>query len=179
MSRQVSVRNMVLAGMFGALTATGAWMTIPLPFTPVPVTLQVFFALLAGALLGAYLGALSQVVYVLLGCAGLPVFAGGKGGLGVLFGPTGGYLLGFIIAAYFVGLLVEMKKEPGYLHLFLAMHGGVFLIYLTGFLQLVLITRMSYQAAFVAGVAPFIGFDIIKALAAAYVALEIKKRDLL
>ncbi|MFA6414125.1 MAG: biotin transporter BioY, partial [Syntrophales bacterium] len=83
-----SLRGMAYASMFGALTAAGAYIMIPLP--PVPITLQTFFVSLAGALLGGYLGAMSQVVYVLLGVIGLPVFAGGKAGAGVLLGPTGG-----------------------------------------------------------------------------------------
>jgi len=82
-----SLRGMVYASMFGALTAVGAYIMIPLP--PVPVTLQTLFVFLAGALLGGSLGALSQVVYILLGVIGLPVFAGGKAGAGVLLGPTG------------------------------------------------------------------------------------------
>jgi biotin transport system substrate-specific component len=92
---------MVYASMFGSLTAIGAYIMIPLP--PVPITFQTLFLNLAGALLGGYLGALSQVVYILLGVIGLPVFAGGKAGLGVLLGPTGGYLFGFVLAALVVG----------------------------------------------------------------------------
>lgn len=177
--KRLSVKNMILVGLFGALTAVGAWVTIPLPFTPVPVTLQVFLVLLSGAVLGAYFGALSQIVYVLLGAVGLPVFSGAKGGIGVLFGPTGGYLLGFVIGAYFVGLLIQAKEKPGYFYVLCAMMGGVLFIYLAGYLQLMLITKMDYRAAFVAGVMPFIGFDVVKALFAAYIALEIKKRELL
>jgi hypothetical protein len=83
--KETSLRGMVYASMFGALTAVGAYIMIPLP--PVPITLQTLFVNLAGALLGGYLGALSQVVYILLGVIGLPVFAGGKAGAGVLLGP--------------------------------------------------------------------------------------------
>jgi biotin transport system substrate-specific component len=98
---------MIYAAMFGAATAMGAYIMIPLP--PVPITLQTLFVVLAGALLGGRLGALSQVVYLLLGIIGLPVFHGGKGGLGILLGPTGGYLVGFIAAAYVVGKLIEVN----------------------------------------------------------------------
>jgi len=85
---------MIYASLFGALTAMGALISIPLQ--PVPVTLQTLFLYLAGSLLGGGLGALSQTVYIMLGVIGLPVFSGGKAGLGVLMGPTGGYLVGFV-----------------------------------------------------------------------------------
>jgi len=96
-----SLRGMVYASMFGAMTAVGAWLIIPFPL--VPITLQTLFLNLAAALLGGYLGALSQIIYISLGIIGLPVFAGGKAGFGVLMGPTGGYLAGFIAGAYLMG----------------------------------------------------------------------------
>ena len=89
-NKPLSLRGMIYASLFGAVTAAGAFLIIPFPL--VPITLQTLFLNLAAALLGGRLGALSQVVYILLGIIGLPVFAGGKGGIGVLFGPTGGYL---------------------------------------------------------------------------------------
>ena len=109
--KETSLRGMAYASMFGALTAVGAYIMIPLP--PVPITLQTLFVNLAGALLGGYLGALSQVVYILLGVIGLPVFAGGKAGAGVLLGPTGGYLIGFVVGAFVIGKLTTIRKKPG------------------------------------------------------------------
>jgi biotin transport system substrate-specific component len=107
----VLLRELVLITLFAALTALGARVTIPLPFTPVPVTLQVLFPLLAGLLLGGKRGALSQAEYVAAGLAGFPVFAKGGSGLAYLFGPTGGYLLGFIAAAFVVGELAAMNRH--------------------------------------------------------------------
>lgn len=106
-----SLRRMVYASMFGALTAVGSFMVIPLQ--PVPITLQTLFTGLAGVLLGAYTGALSQIVYVLLGIIGLPVFAGGKAGIGTLLGPSGGYIIGFIVAAFVIGKITEVKRAAG------------------------------------------------------------------
>ena len=99
----MKTRDLAMVGLFAALTAIGAWISIPIP--PVPFTFQVLFVLLAGAVLGSARGGLSQIVYVLLGVIGLPVFAGGASGPGVLFGPTGGYIFGFIVAAFVVGAL--------------------------------------------------------------------------
>ena len=104
------LKGMVFAALFAALTAAVAWFKIPLPFTPVPITLQTLVVLLSGAMLGAYYGALSMIIYLSLGVIGLPVFAGGSSGIGVLFGPTGGYLFSYPIAAFVIGKMLENKK---------------------------------------------------------------------
>lgn len=94
---------------FALLTALSAQIVIPLPFTPVPITGQTFAVLLSGAALGAGAGAASQGLYVLLGAVGLPFYAGGASGWTVVTGATGGYLVGFIVAAWVVGVLAEMQ----------------------------------------------------------------------
>lgn len=104
------LKGMVFAALFAALTAAVAWFKIPLPFTPVPITLQTLAVLLSGAMLGSYYGALSMIVYLALGAIGLPVFAGGSSGIGALLGPTGGYLFSYPIAAFAVGKMLEKKK---------------------------------------------------------------------
>lgn len=99
---------MALCGLFAALMAICSFISIPLGFTPVPVNLATLGVFLAGGLLGKKYGTVSIAVYVLLGAVGVPVFAGFKGGVGVLAGPTGGYIIGYIAAAFLVGLLVEL-----------------------------------------------------------------------
>ena len=165
---------MVYASMFGAATAAGAFVVIPLP--PVPITLQTLFSALAGALLGGRLGALSQVVYVLLGLIGLPVFAGGKAGLGVLFGPTGGYLIGFIAAAYITGKMVEAKEKPGFDWLALSMACGFAALYVLGIAQLSMIAKLSLKKALSVGLIPFLIGDLIKIYAAARITLKVRPR---
>ncbi|MBN2126753.1 MAG: biotin transporter BioY [Deltaproteobacteria bacterium] len=165
---------MIHASMFGAATAAGAYMVIPLP--PVPITLQTLLTGLSGALLGGRLGALSQVVYVLLGIIGLPVFAGGKAGLGVLFGPTGGYLLGFIAAGYLTGRLVESREKPGFLWVALSILAGFGLIYLLGIAQLSLVAGLSLTKALSLGMIPFLVGDLLKVIAAALITLWIRDR---
>src|SRR2546428_3095822 len=98
---------------FALLTWAGARISVPLPFTPVPGTLQTLAVLLAGALLGARAGAASQAVYLFMGVAGLPVFALPGAGPGYLLGPTGGYLFGFIAAAFVVGSLLARRRGGG------------------------------------------------------------------
>jgi len=171
---KIDVRSMILTALFAALTAVGAFMVIPLPFSPVPITLQVLFVLLSGALLGGNLGALSQIVYVLLGCLGLPVFAGGTSGFGVLIGPTGGYIFGFILAAYVAGKLVENKNNLSYFRIFLILMVGVLVIYLLGALQLMLVAKLDFTKALLVGVLPFIGVDLVKAALASFLIQRIK-----
>src|SRR3989339_1476470 len=105
---RTKLNGMVFAALFAALTAAVAWFKIPLPFTPVPITLQTLVVLLSGAMLGSTYGTLAMILYVVVGALGLPVFAGGGSGIGALLGPTGGYLFSYFIAAFFIGKIVEM-----------------------------------------------------------------------
>lgn len=152
-----------------ALTALGAQVTVP--WWPVPFTLQVFCVLLCGAALGRRWGAAAQAEYVLAGTLGLPVFAGGGAGPGALFGPTGGYLAGFVIAAYITGWMTERAQGRG-LGRHIAALAGAGTIWLCGWAWLAVWMNAAGRAAPVAaafsrGVAPFIIPDLIKAVAAA------------
>jgi len=165
---------MAYASMFGALTAVGAYIMIPLP--PVPITMQTLFVSLAGALLGGYLGALSQVVYILLGVIGLPVFAGGKAGFGVLIGPTGGYLIGFVIGAFIIGKLTSLRREPGLLWLMGAMAAGISIVYTLGIIQLMIVAKLSFVKAISVGLLPPLPGDIIKIVIASLICRKIRGR---
>lgn len=166
-------RDLVMAALFGALTATGAFITVPL--SPVPITLQTFFTYLAGAILGSHLGALSQAIYVLLGGIGLPIFAGGKAGFGVLIGPTGGYLVGFIAGAFVIGKLVEIKENPSFAWILASIIVGTAAIYVLGVIQLSLWLGTSIEAAISLGILPFLVGDSVKMLMASSAALKIRR----
>ena len=171
---KTSIKGIVYAALFGALTAAGAYIVIPLP--PVPITAQTFFVNLAAILLGGPMGALSQLVYILLGIVGMPVFNGGKAGIGILFGPTGGYLLSFIIAAFVIGLISRVKKSAGIFWNIFAMSIGMLIIYSIGSLQLAYVAKITFRKALAIGVLPFIPGDIIKILLAAIIASRLKDR---
>lgn len=176
---------MVFAAVFASLTAAVAWFKIPLPFTPVPVTLQTVFVLLSGAMLGPVYGALAMIIYILLGAIGLPVFSGGSSGLGVLFGPTGGYLFSFPVAAFVIGWLIRSKNltknlkylKKYYLETIFAMIIGMLIIYTMGGIQGMLVTGLSAAAIISGWVLPFIFGDIIKLLLAAWISksIDLKK----
>ena len=165
-ARPSRVRQMTVAALFAALLAASAWIVVPIG--TVPVTLQVFIVLLATLLLEPKWAAASVGVYLLLGSAGVPVFAGGVGGLGVLIGPSGGYLWGFALGA-FVGAALRGKRRDGaYVTAgdIAACAACVAIIYACGWAQLTLVTGASLVEAFAAGVAPFILIDAAKVVVA-------------
>lgn len=165
------MRTVALVLGFSLLIALSAQVVIPLPFTPVPVTGQTFAVLLAGALLGSRLGALTLIVYLMEGAAGLPFFRGGAGGAGHFAGATAGYLLAFPLAAYVTGLLAERGWDRKFFSAAAAMALGSFVILFCGWAWLALFFRAPSEA-FALGVAPFLLGDVVKiALAAALLPL--------
>src|SRR5688572_13431422 len=159
-----------------ALTAAAAQVSFPLPFTQVPFTFQPMVVLLGGLALGSRLGLASQVLYLLAGIAGLPVFAASvtlpPGALRLL-GPTGGYLMAYPIAAFVTGYLAERGFDRRYLTAVGAMLAGLLVVYACGTIWLGVFARsatagpIGVQAALVAGVYPFIAADLLKLLVAA------------
>ena len=169
----MSVRGMVFAAMFAALTAVGAFIMIPIG-PAVPITMQTLFVHLSAALLGSHLGALSQFIYVLVGVMGLPVFAGGASGLGILLGPRGGYLIGFVAGAYITGKLIEMREKPGFLWIAMSCVAGLVVIYIVGMLQLSIVADLPVTGALAVGVVPFLIGDAIKIIAATFITLKLR-----
>lgn len=161
--------------LIAALTATAAQISVPLPFTPVPFTLQPMIVLLGGAALGSRLGMASQVLYLLAGIAGLPVFAASPvlpQGLLRLLGPTGGYLLSYPLAAFLTGALAERGFDRRYVTSVAAMAAGLGVIFACGVCWLAwfaLPSSLGLDAALRTGLYPFIPADILKILIAAAV----------
>lgn len=157
---------------FAVFTALGA--QVEIPNQPVPFTLQTFFVLLSGAFLGARNGFLSQVVYLALGTIGIPVFSGATFGLAKILGPTGGYLLGFPLAAMLVGYMVTIRKE--YVWNLTSMFAGLLVIFTTGTLQLYAVLIHDVEQALISGFLIFSWWDILKLAAAAAIYTEFSKR---
>ncbi|TCK93477.1 biotin transport system substrate-specific component [Natranaerovirga hydrolytica] len=172
----LKTRDLILVAMFAALSAVGAFIRIPLPI--VPFTLQTFFCAFAGILLGAKLGMLSQVIYVLLGLMGLPIFTQG-GGIDYIFNPTFGYLIGFVVGTYVIGLLSEKVKNITVIKLFGIIMTGIMIFYIIGVPYLYFIYRFYLQSdvairwAVSIGFIPTIGGDIVKAIILTGVAYKI------
>jgi biotin transport system substrate-specific component len=169
--------KVVLAFGFACLTGLLAQIRFYLPYTPVPVTAQVFAVLLSGVILGKWYGGLSQGLYAGIGAAGLPWFNGLKGGMDVLSGVTGGYIIGFIAAALVIGWLTDRYVRcRSFIGLFSIMLLGIALIYLFGVVQLLLVLGVNAQRAIELGALPFIGVDVYKALIAAAIAAAVTPR---
>jgi biotin transport system substrate-specific component len=166
-----------LALGFAAVTGMAAQVRIPLPFSPVPVTGQTFAVLLAGVVLGARYGGLSQGLYAGLGMAGVPWFSGTAAGVGHVFGPTGGYIVGFLFAAVMVGLAVDRVPRARRFPFLLSVLGlGSLVIYAVGVPWLYVWTSVlqaqavTLQSVLTMGLYPFIPGDLLKLVAAALVA---------
>jgi biotin transport system substrate-specific component len=150
----------VVAG--AALIAASAQVAIPLPFTPVPITGQTFSVLLVGAALGTARGGSSALLYVLVGALGVPVYAEGSGGVAVLTGPTGGYLLAFPLAAALVGRLAERRWDRRFPSALGAMLCGNVLVYLVGLPWLAVSLGTGLERTLELGLYPFVPGDVVK-----------------
>jgi len=157
---------------FAVLVAIGA--QIEIPNQPVPFTLQTFFVLSAGALLGKRGAAMSMTLYLILGVIGLPVFSGGAFGLAKIIGPTGGYLLAFPIAAFAVGYLTKLRSE--YWWMLISMFIGSFIIFSLGTLQLNFLYFHNWINSFQAGFLIFSWWDGLKIVGAATIAYSYFQR---
>lgn len=167
-----AVREMVFTAVFAAIIAVCSILSIPIG--EVPVTLQTFAVCLAAAMLGWRRGFLAVLVYLLLGAVGVPVFAGMSGGLGILMGPTGGYLIGFLPAAIIIGLVAE-KTARRALPLTLAMVGGVLACYAFGTVWFMVVTGTGFIEALLMCVVPFIAFDAVKIAVAVILSNRLSK----
>jgi biotin transport system substrate-specific component len=162
---------MVYAALLAALMAAGAFLAIPIG--PVPIVLQNMFVLLAGLLLGSNWGLAGVAVYLLTGACGLPVFAGGLGGIGRIVGPTGGYLMGYLPAVFIAGYISEKTgKRIGYD--ILAMTCATVVLYACGVTWLKILTSMTWSKTMMAGMYPFLVGDALKIVAAALMARALR-----
>ena len=170
-SGKIQVKDICLIGMFTALIVVCSQLSIPMP-AGVPMTLQTFIIPLAGIVLGAKRGTIATCIYLLLGAVGLPVFAGFSGGIGILFGMTGGFLLSFPLMALCAGLGSrhdnKIKTAAGLII-------GAVLNYLVGMIMFAALTDSSMSYAFTACVLPFIPTAIIKIVLAEVIGLQMKK----
>lgn len=174
---KMNTKGMILAALFAALTAVGAFIRIPIG--PVPITMQALFTILAGVMLGARIGAMSQLIYVLLGLIGLPIFSDGTGGLNHVISPSFGYLIGFVISAYVMGKIVENSEKITFIKIFATCILGIIIIYLIGIpylyviLKNVLVQKITLQYVIKIGFLFFIPGDLLKAVIASLLAVKI------
>lgn len=169
------VTRIVGMAIFIVLMTFGAFVRVYLPFTPVPFTLQTLFVLLSGAFLGCVWGASTMGLYLLIGACGLPVFAGTSCGLLYILGPTGGYLLGFVVAAWIVGNIIGSGLNLSWFKILAGLSLATFAIFLLGITQLMLWGKCNLTQALFMGFFPFIPGAIFKILLAAPIIKRFKR----
>ena len=169
----ISIQHICSIAIMTAITVVLAQISIPMPLG-VPMTMQTFAVTLAGIVLGAKRGAISMIIYVLLGAIGVPVLANFSGGFQHLIGPTGGFLLSFPIMAYLIGIGTKMRRQKGMFLLFLIL--GTAANYAIGVLMFCILMKASIWTGITACVLPFIPTAIIKAAVASILGLKLQVR---
>ena len=170
---KISIQDICSIAIMTAITVVLAQISVPMPLG-VPMTMQTFAVTLAGIVLGAKRGAISMLIYVLLGAIGVPVLANFSGGFQHLIGPTGGFLLSFPIMAYLIGIGTKMRKQKGMFLLFLIL--GTAANYAIGVLMFCILMKASVWTGITACVLPFIPTAIIKAAVASILGLKLQVR---
>ncbi|MCI9052342.1 MAG: biotin transporter BioY [Lachnospiraceae bacterium] len=170
---KISIQDICSISIMTAITVVLAQISIPMPLG-VPMTMQTFAVTLAGIVLGAKRGAISMIIYVLLGAIGVPVLANFSGGFQHLIGPTGGFLLSFPIMAYLIGIGTKMRRQKGMFLLFLIL--GTAANYAIGVLMFCILMKASIWTGITACVLPFIPTAIIKAAVASILGLKLQVR---
>ena len=178
MTQSKAVTRLVFTALFAALISAGAFIVIPLG--PVPIVLQNLFTLLAGLVLGPFMGASAVGLFIAAGAAGIPVFANNGSPMGIarIFGPTGGYLLGYLLGACAAGLVAGIprpgKKTPLW-RLVIAAVVGVLVVYVPGLIRLKMVLALDWTATCAAGFFPFIAGDAVKGIAAVAAAPRLRR----
>jgi biotin transport system substrate-specific component len=176
--RHKTMVKLTLSALFGALTAAGTFISIPIPLSPVPIVLQNLFALLTGLVLGPLGGLTGVGLYLLAGAVGVPVFAGASGGFAHFLGPTGGFLLGYLFMAGVAGLIVgtpQADRPCPLWRIIAAALAGIILQYIPGVIQLKLVIDDTWLGAVTKGFLPFIIGDGIKGVVAVLIASRLRR----
>ncbi|MDR1302864.1 MAG: biotin transporter BioY [Treponema sp.] len=176
--KRKAIAGTTLTALFAALIAAGTFIAIPVPFSPVPVVLQNFFALIAGLILGPFRGALAVGLYLLAGAIGAPVFAGAIGGFVHFLGPTGGFLLGYPLAAITAGLIAgrpRVEVRSPLWRIIVGATAGLLVIYVPGLIRLKFVLGGTWVQALAAGLVPFIIGDAVKGVAAVVICPRLRR----
>jgi len=172
-TQKINTRQLTLIGVMAAVTCILGPLSLPIGVVPISLTnLAIYFAIYA---LGGKRGTLSYIVYLFIGLVGLPVFSGFSGGVPKLFGPTGGYLIGFVFMAFISGIFIDKFSNKIYM-CFLGMVLGTIVTYIFGTAWLAYEAHMPFNKALAVGVLPFIPGDIVKITIASLIGPQIKKR---
>ncbi|MDR1904311.1 MAG: biotin transporter BioY [Treponema sp.] len=177
-AKRKTLTALVLTSLFAALIAAGTFISIPLPFSPVPIVLQNLFAVLAGLILGPIFGGAAVALYLTAGVLGAPVFAGAAGGIAHFAGPTGGFLFGYLLAGFTAGLIAGRPRcgvQTPLWKIIAASAAGFLIIYVSGVIRLKYAINKDWAAALTAGVLPFIIGDAVKGVIAVVITRRLRR----
>ena len=164
LSTSIKLRMTAYSALFTALIIIGGYISIPIPISPIPIVLADFFVMMAGLFMGYKWGAGSVMLYVFLGFVGLPIFAGGKAGLSVIVGPTGGFVFGYLLMAFLIGF-ISTRGKGSFIKNLAALIVGNISLYTVGILGLKISMDLSIGKAIAVGLFPFIIGIVIKVAA--------------
>lgn len=170
---KLKTKELVICSMFAAITAILAQIAIPLPFTTVPLTMQVFAVTITGVILGAKKGFITQLIYILLGIIGVPVFAQMSGGIGVLLGYTGGFIVSFPLMVLVIGYVSD--KYNSIFSIILSMILALFITYTLGTFWYSVVAGVKFKEGLIVCVLPFVISDLIKVFLATIIGMKAKK----
>lgn len=171
---QFTVLSMVQIAVCVALLCVSAFITIPVPFSTVPITLQTFMVILVALLLKPSYAVIAQSIYTLIGIVGLPVFSGGRAGIGHIFTPGGGFIIGFIVASFLVSL-AKGKNENVVRYIIVSIVVGITSIDVFGILFYSIFAGVDLLTSTALMVLPYLVFDIVKCVAAAFISILLNK----
>lgn len=163
-NQPLNLRMIVFTSLFTALIIIGGYLSFPIPYSPVPIVLSDFFVMLAGLSLGALWGATSVGMFLFIGALGIPVFAGGRAGLAVFMGPTGGFLLGYLLGVFIIGL-ISGKGKYSFIKNLIALILGNIIIFGLGVPWLKLVLKVDWGKALALGLLPYVIGNTIKIIA--------------
>lgn len=167
MKQKFSVQELTTMALLAALLCVSSYISIPLPFSAVPITAQTLVINMVALLLKPKKAGITVGIWILLGIVGLPVFSGGKGGFGVIAGATGGYIIGYLVAAMIISLLKGHKNKI--VRSMISVLIGIPIIYAVGVPWMKVVMNLDWMAAIVAGLLPFIPGDVIKCVASVFI----------
>ncbi|MBN2899917.1 MAG: biotin transporter BioY [Clostridia bacterium] len=173
--KNISIKDMILAGMFAALIGIMGYVSIPIPISPVPISGQTLVIMIIGLLLTPKQAFYSVATWILVGVAGAPVFSGGRAGISVLASPSGGYIIGFLAGAVAISMLKGRSISMGKMY-FSAIIGGILVVYACGVPVMAYLLNMDMMTALKAGAVPFLIGDLIKVLISVNLAYTLRGR---
>ncbi|OAA90206.1 biotin transporter BioY [Clostridium ljungdahlii] len=174
MKKELTVRDIIYAALLAAIISILGYIIVPLPFSPIPITGQSLAVMIAGCILTPVQAGLSMLIFLFLGCIGIPVFSGGRAGIGILVGKSGGYFIGYLIGAVVISILT--RKNKSVVNMLLAcLLGGIGVVHFLGAEWLGFITNIGMKKAFIIGSLPFLPGDLLKAIVGIFISSRLNK----